>query len=121
MAQMSQMTHLGFSVAVLIIQGFATTPLQKICLGKTLRITRVKGALDKYNIYFFTSCCKENFKISQYLKFQPIRPMRFHFIYVLIVSSPKCPIGHCIVYLLKSTSKNRNRYKYQYFSKSELN
>ena len=28
-------------------RGVATTPLQKICLGKTLRITRVKDIIAK--------------------------------------------------------------------------
>ena len=40
----------------------------------------LKRALDKYNIYLFVSCSKENYKINQYQKIQPIRPMRFHFI-----------------------------------------
>ena len=46
----------------------------------------VKGALDKYKIYLFASCSKENFKINQYQKFQPIRSMRFHFIWFLVNS-----------------------------------
>ena len=41
----------------------------------------VKGALDKYNIYLFESCSRENFTINQYKKFQPIQPVRFHFIW----------------------------------------
>ena len=39
--------------SVLIIQrGIATTPLQKICLGKTLRITRVKISICDFRLIF---------------------------------------------------------------------
>ena len=44
---------------------------------KTLHKEMGIGALDKYNIYLFASCSKENFKINPYQKFWP---MRFHFI-----------------------------------------
>ena len=64
------------------------------------------------NICFFVSCSKENFKINQYKNFQPIRPMRFHFI-------PR--VSHRPLYLLiQIATKNTNCYKYQCFSKSEL-
>ena len=51
-----------------------------LLVSKILRKNGVKGALDKYNIYLFVSCSKENFITNQYQKFQPILPMRFHFI-----------------------------------------
>ena len=86
------------------------------------QVRKLKGAVDKYNIHLLACCSKENFEISQYQKFQPIRPMRFHFIWFLWTTSyPECLISHCIVLLLKSTSKNRNCFKYQYLSKRELN
>ena len=81
----------------------------------------LKGHVDKYNIYL---CF---FKINQHHKLQPIRPIyvfsfyHFFFFFLWTASSSECLIGLCIVYLLKLTSKNRNCYKYKYFSKSELN
>ena len=91
-------------------------------LASLYAVLYFKGALDKYNIYLFACCSREKFIINPYQKFQPIRPMRFHFIWFLAKSIiPECPIGPCIMYLLKSTSKNRNCYKYQYFSNCELN
>ena len=42
-------------------------------------INKLKGALDKYNIYLFISSSIEDLKSNQYRKFQLILPMRFHF------------------------------------------
>ena len=39
----------------------------------------IKGALDKYNIYLFTSNSVEDVKLNQYQNFQLILPMSFPF------------------------------------------
>ena len=54
----------------------------------------LKGALDKYNIYFFMSNSIEAFKSNQYQHFQLILPMRFHFMRYfdnsIILKNRKC-------------------------------
>ena len=40
---------------------------------------KIKGALDKYSIYLFVSYSIKDSKLNQYLNFQLILPMRFHF------------------------------------------
>ena len=76
-----------------------------------------KGALDKYNIYLFTYTSIENSKLNQYRNFQliPADAFSFYEVFCEQYHLPECPIGYCIVYLLKSTLKNRKCYKYSYF------
>ena len=45
-----------------------------------------KGALDKSNIYLFTSNSVEDIKSNQYRNFQLILPMRFHFMRYFVIS-----------------------------------
>ena len=40
---------------------------------------KLKGALDKYNIYLFIYNSKEYLRLNQYRNFQLILPMHFHF------------------------------------------
>ena len=68
----------------------------------------IKGALDKYNIYLFISNSIEDFELNQ--KFSADSANAFSFYEVFCEQHhlpPECPIGYCIVYLLKSTLKNR--------------
>ena len=56
------------------------------CWRSIIQWAWFQGALDKYDIYLFASCSKENFKINPYQKFRPIQPMHFHFIWFLMNS-----------------------------------
>ena len=50
------------------------------CKGRGYSLfSKLKGALDKYNIYLFISYSVENFKLHQHPNFQLILPMHFHF------------------------------------------
>ena len=63
----------------------------------------IKGTQDKYNIFLFMSNYIEDFEISTWF-------CQCIFILwgILWTASPlECPIGYCIVYLLKSTLENR--------------
>ena len=81
----------------------------------------LKGHWTRITSISFLSCSKENCKINQYQQFQPIRPMHFHFIWFL-VNGIISRVSHRPLYsvFIKVDFKNRNCYKYQYFSKSEL-
>ena len=58
---------------------------------------KIKGALDKYNIYLFKSNSIEDFKLNQYRNFQLILPMRFHFI-MYFVNSSIFKVSHRLLY-----------------------
>ena len=55
------------------------------------------GALDKYNIYLFTSNSTEDFELNQYQNFQLILPMRFHFMRYF-VNSITFRVSHRLLY-----------------------
>ena len=50
-----------------------------ILIFQVTAFQKLKGALDKYNIYLFISSSIEDLKSNQYRKFQLFLPMRFHF------------------------------------------
>ena len=58
---------------------------------------KIKGALDKYNIYLFISDSIEDIKSNQYRKFQLILPMRFHFMRYF-VNSITSRVSHRLLY-----------------------
>ena len=60
-------------------------------------VTTIKGALDKYNIYLFTSNSIEDLKSNQYRKFQLILPMGFHFMRYF-VNSIIFRVSHRLLY-----------------------
>ena len=64
----------------------------------------IKGALDKYNMYLFISNSVEDVKLNQYQNFQLISAFYDTF---CEQHHLQCPICYCIVYLLKSTLKNK--------------
>ena len=69
-----------------------------------------KGALDKYNIYLMISKSVEDIKLNPLLPADSAIAFSFYDVFceTFVDSiSPVCPIGYCIVYLLKSTLKNR--------------
>ena len=79
----------------------------------------LKGASDKYNIYPFISTSTENFKTNT-----KISSWFGRCVFVLCgilwtASSSECPIGHCIVYLLKSLWKIENAKNNHIFFKSK--
>ena len=79
----------------LVLQGGggATTPLNVFMNHEAV----IKGALDNYNIYFFISNSIEDFKSNQYRNFQPILPMRFHFMRYF-VNSIISRVSHGLLY-----------------------
>ena len=58
---------------------------------------RVKGALDKYDIYLFISNSLDDFKLNQYWNFQLILPMHFHFM-MYCVNSIISRVAHRLLY-----------------------
>ena len=68
--------------------------LVKTCL---VMVTTIKGALDKYNIYLFTSNSIEDLKSNQYRKFQLILSMGFHFMRYF-VNSIIFRVSHRLLY-----------------------
>ena len=56
-----------------------------------------KGALGKYNIYFFISNSNENFNLNQYRNFQLILPMHYHFMRYF-VNSIIFSVSHRLLY-----------------------
>ena len=68
-----------------------------------------KGALDKYNIYLFISNSIEDFKLNLYRKSADSANAFSFYLWGILwtASSSECPIGYRVVYLLKSTLKNR--------------
>ena len=58
---------------------------------------KIKGALDKYNIYLFICTSVEDLKSNQYWKFQLILPMRFHLI-TYFVNSIIFRVPHRLLY-----------------------
>ena len=57
----------------------------------------IKGALDKYNIYFCLSNSVENLKLHQHRNFQLILPMHFHFMRYF-VNSIISSVSHRLLY-----------------------
>ena len=45
----------------------------------------------------------------------------FYEVFLWTASSPECPVGYCIVYLLKSTLKNRKKLEIFTFLQKEVN
>ena len=83
------------------------------CSCLYLILCKLKGALDKYDIYIFISTSIESFEQNRYWNLQLLLPKRFHFIkYFVNIIILRVFIGYCIVYLLKSILQNRKCYKY---------
>ena len=66
-------------------------------MANSWEMTSLKGALDKFNIYFCISNSIEDFKSNIYQNFQPILPMRFHFM-KYFVNSIISRVSHRLLY-----------------------
>ena len=71
-------------------------PFEGLFLQK--KVILFKGALDKYNIIFIPNSI-ENIKLNQYPNFQPILPMRFHFMRYC-VNSIIFRVSHRLLYCI---------------------
>ena len=58
---------------------------------------KLKGALDKYNIYLFISDPIEDLELNKHRNFQLILPMRFHFMRCF-VNSIIFRVSHRLLY-----------------------
>ena len=66
-------------------------------LLKFIPYLKLKGALDKYDIYFLKPYSIEDFKLELYWNFQLNLPMRFHFMRYF-VNSIIYRVSHTLLY-----------------------